>query len=85
MLAVGIGLLAGAAGAAFAAGADEPALRFYNSPAVAAAKPPFSQAVRVGDTLYLSGSIVLYPARGSSLPEALTPKPGSPWRILAPC
>ena len=39
MLAVGIGLLAGATGAAFAAGAEEPALQFYNSPAVAAAKP----------------------------------------------
>lgn len=32
-------------------------LHFYNSPAAAAAKLPFSQAVRVGDVLYLSGAL----------------------------
>lgn len=32
-------------------------LHFYNSPAAAAAKLPFSQAVRVGDILYLSGAL----------------------------
>jgi 2-iminobutanoate/2-iminopropanoate deaminase len=53
-LAAGIGLLA-AAGAAFAA--DEPSMHFYNSPAAAAAKVPFSQAVRVGDVVYLSGAL----------------------------
>jgi 2-iminobutanoate/2-iminopropanoate deaminase len=71
MLAVGIGLLAGAAGAAVAAGADEPALRFYNSPAVAAAKPPFSQAVRVGDALYLSGSIGIVPGTRQLAPGGI--------------
>ena len=32
-------------------------MEFINSPAAQAAKLPFSQAVRVGDVLYLSGSI----------------------------
>jgi 2-iminobutanoate/2-iminopropanoate deaminase len=53
-LAAGIGWLA-AAGAVFAA--DEPSMHFYNSPAAAAAKVPFSQAVRVGDVVYLSGAL----------------------------
>jgi 2-iminobutanoate/2-iminopropanoate deaminase len=53
-LAAGIGLLA-SAGAVFAA--DEPSMYFYNSPAAAAAKVPFSQAVRVGDVVYLSGAL----------------------------
>jgi 2-iminobutanoate/2-iminopropanoate deaminase len=35
--------------------------QFYTSPVVAAANPPFSQAVRVGDTLYLSGTIGIVP------------------------
>jgi enamine deaminase RidA (YjgF/YER057c/UK114 family) len=71
MLAVGIGLLAGATGAAFAAGAEEPALQFYNSPAVAAAKPPFSQAVRVGDVVYLSGSIGIVPGTRQLAPGGI--------------
>ena len=33
------------------------ALHFYNPPAAAAAKLPFSHAVRVGDILYLSGAL----------------------------
>jgi 2-iminobutanoate/2-iminopropanoate deaminase len=56
-LVVGAGVLLAPAHAAFAAGTEEPTLQFYNSPAAAAAKPPFSQAVRVGDVLYLSGSL----------------------------
>ena len=32
-------------------------VHFYNSPAAAAAKLPFSPAVRVGDVLYMSGAI----------------------------
>jgi 2-iminobutanoate/2-iminopropanoate deaminase len=32
-------------------------VEFINSPAAAAAKLPFSQAVRVGDVLYLSGAV----------------------------
>jgi reactive intermediate/imine deaminase len=56
-LAVGIGLLAAAGGAVLAAKAQEPNMHFYNSPAAAAAKVPFSQAVRVGDVVYLSGAL----------------------------
>jgi 2-iminobutanoate/2-iminopropanoate deaminase len=36
---------------------EESTLHFYNSEGARAAKLPFSQAVRVGDVLYLSGSI----------------------------
>jgi 2-iminobutanoate/2-iminopropanoate deaminase len=50
-------LLAVAAGAVLAAEAEEPNMHFFNSPAAAAAKLPFSQAVRVGDILYLSGAL----------------------------
>jgi enamine deaminase RidA (YjgF/YER057c/UK114 family) len=47
------------------ASAGEPRLQFYTSPAVAAANPPFSQAVRVGDILYLSGTIGIVPGTGA--------------------
>jgi 2-iminobutanoate/2-iminopropanoate deaminase len=50
-------LLTAAAGAVLAAEAEEPNMHFFNSPAAAAAKLPFSQAVRVGDILYLSGAL----------------------------
>jgi len=56
-LSVGLGLLAAAGGAVPTAKAEEPSMHFYNSPAAAAAKLPFSQAVRVGDVVYLSGSL----------------------------
>jgi 2-iminobutanoate/2-iminopropanoate deaminase len=36
---------------------EEEAMEFINSPAARTTKLPFSQAVRVGDVLYLSGSI----------------------------
>jgi reactive intermediate/imine deaminase len=70
-LSVGVSLLVGPAGVAFAAGAEEPALHFYNSPAVAAAKPPFSQAVRVGDVLYLSGSLGSVPGTRQLVPGGI--------------
>jgi 2-iminobutanoate/2-iminopropanoate deaminase len=56
-LSFAIGLLAAAAGAGLAARAEEPSMQFYNSPGATAAKLPFSQAVRVGDVLYLSGAL----------------------------
>jgi 2-iminobutanoate/2-iminopropanoate deaminase len=56
-LSFAIGLLAAAAGAVLAARAEEPGMQFYNSPGAIAAKLPFSQAVRVGDVLYLSGAL----------------------------
>jgi reactive intermediate/imine deaminase len=53
-LAVALGLLASATPAAE---------RSYVGPRSAGADPPFSQAVRVGDTLYLSGTLGLTPER----------------------
>ena len=38
-------------------------MQFYTSPAAAAAKLPFSQAVRVGDVLYLSGALGNLPGK----------------------
>jgi 2-iminobutanoate/2-iminopropanoate deaminase len=52
-----IGLLAAATGAVAAARTEETSMQFYNSPGAVAAKLPFSQAVRVGDVLYLSGAL----------------------------
>jgi 2-iminobutanoate/2-iminopropanoate deaminase len=56
-LSFAIGLLAATAGAVLAARAEEPSMQFYHSPGAVAAKLPFSQAVRVGDVLYLSGAL----------------------------
>lgn len=38
-------------------------MQFINSPAAKAAKLPFSQAVRVGDVLYLSGALGNVPGK----------------------
>jgi reactive intermediate/imine deaminase len=47
----------GVAGVPSDAISEEHAMDFINSPAAKAAKLPFSQAVRVGDVLYLSGAL----------------------------
>jgi 2-iminobutanoate/2-iminopropanoate deaminase len=67
----GVGLLAAFAAAPRAAQAQEPGPRFYNSPALAAMKPPFSQAVRVGDTLYMSGAIGIVPGTSELAPGGI--------------
>jgi enamine deaminase RidA (YjgF/YER057c/UK114 family) len=67
------------------ASAGEPGLQFYTSPAVAAANPPFSQAVRVGDILYLSGTVGIVPGTGTMPLAALRQKPGRPWKTWARC
>jgi reactive intermediate/imine deaminase len=41
--------------------AEEPAIEFLNSGKVVPATLPFSEAVRAGDTLYLSGQIGIEP------------------------
>jgi 2-iminobutanoate/2-iminopropanoate deaminase len=46
-------------------------LHFYTSPAAAAAKLPFSQAVRVGDVLYLSGSLGNVPGTRQVVPGGI--------------
>jgi len=65
-------LLATAALAAFAAGDKAPARRYIEprSASADADKPPFSGAVLVGDTLYLSGDIGLEP--GNKVPKGAT-------------
>lgn len=46
-------------------------MEFINSPAAQAAKLPFSQAVRVGDVLYLSGQIGNAPGQMRLVPGGL--------------
>ena len=46
-------------------------MEFINSPAAKAAKLPFSQAVRVGDVLYLSGQIGNLPGKMELAPGGL--------------
>jgi 2-iminobutanoate/2-iminopropanoate deaminase len=46
-------------------------IQFYNAPGAAAAKLPFSQAVRVGDIWYLSGTIGVVPEKMELAPGGL--------------
>lgn len=46
--------------------AEKPARRHINLPTRSLANPPFSDAVLVGDTLYLSGRIGIDPATGQA-------------------
>ena len=61
-------------------GCDSPVLaeseqvHFYNSPAAAAAKLPFSQAVRDGDVLYMSGAIGVLPGKMELAPGGIEPE-----------
>ena len=73
-LAIAVGCLAALAGAVFPARAEELGMRFYNSPAAAAAKLPFSQAVRVGDVLYVSGNIGVVPGTPELAPGGIEPE-----------
>jgi 2-iminobutanoate/2-iminopropanoate deaminase len=51
--------------------AENEQVRFYNSPAAAAAKLPFSQAARVGNILYLSGAIGVLPNKMELAPGGI--------------
>ena len=51
--------------------AENEQVHFYNSPAAAAAKLPFSQAVRVGNILYLSGAIGVLPDKMELAPGGI--------------
>ena len=53
--------LAVVAAAPFAVAAEKPAIEFLNSGKVVPAGLPFSEAVRAGDTLYLSGQVGIKP------------------------
>lgn len=46
-------------------------MEFINSPAARAAKLPFSQAVRVGDVLYLSGALGNVPGKLELVPGGM--------------
>jgi 2-iminobutanoate/2-iminopropanoate deaminase len=46
-------------------------MEFINSPAAKAAKMPFSQAVRVGDVLYLSGCLGNVPGKFELVPGGM--------------
>jgi 2-iminobutanoate/2-iminopropanoate deaminase len=59
--------------AAPASAADDP-VQFYNSPAATAAKLPFSQAVRVGNVLYMSGAIGVLPGKMELAPGGIEPE-----------
>jgi 2-iminobutanoate/2-iminopropanoate deaminase len=71
-------LLTGLVGVAFwcatPATAENEQVQFYNSPAATAAKLPFSQAVRVGDVLYMSGAIGLLPGTRVLAPGGIEPE-----------
>ena len=54
--------------------AESEQVHFYNSPAAAAAKLPFSQAVRVGDVLYMSGAIGVLPGKMELVPGGIEPE-----------
>ncbi len=49
-------------------------VHFYSSSSVAAAKLPFSQAVRVGDILYMSGTIGVLPGKMELAPGGIEPE-----------
>jgi 2-iminobutanoate/2-iminopropanoate deaminase len=54
--------------------AENEQVHFYNSPAASAAKLPFSQAVRVGDVLYMSGAIGVFPGKMELAPGGIEPE-----------
>lgn len=51
--------------------AGTPMIEFYTSPQAAAAKLPFSQAVRVGDVVYLSGVLGYVPGTLKLVPGGI--------------
>jgi reactive intermediate/imine deaminase len=53
------------------ANSEEGAMEFINAPAARAGKLPFSQAVRVGDVLYLSGALGNVPGKMELVPGGM--------------
>jgi enamine deaminase RidA (YjgF/YER057c/UK114 family) len=60
-------------------------MEFINSPAAKAAKLPFSQAVRVGDVLYLSGMLGNVPGKAELVPGGLEAETRQTMRTSARC
>lgn len=54
-----------------AVAAEDAQVHFYSSPATLAAKLPFGQAVRVGNVLYMSGTIGNLPGKTELAPGGL--------------
>ena len=69
-----IGVVGFALWSATPAAAENDGVHFYNSPAAAAVKLPFSQAVRVGDVLYMSGAIGVLPGKTELVPGGIEPE-----------
>ena len=69
--------LGGAAGAAASQAAGEkrrPLVEHYTSPATTSLKLPFSEAVRVGNLLFLSGQLGLAPGTRTLAPGGVVPE-----------
>ena len=49
-------------------------IEFFNSPEGKAAKLPFSQSVRVGDVVYLSGCLGNVPGKQELVPGGMEPE-----------
>jgi 2-iminobutanoate/2-iminopropanoate deaminase len=60
------------AGPAVAGAQDRPPVEFLNSGKVTPTTLPFSEAVRAGDTLYLSGQIGIKPGTLDLAPGGIT-------------
>ena len=69
-----IGIFCSVLWCAAPAAAENGGIQFYNSPSAAAAKLPFSQAVRVGDVLYMSGAIGVLPGKTELAPGGIEPE-----------
>ena len=61
------------AGAQPAIAEDNPAVEFLNSGKVVPNTLPFSEAVRAGDTLYLSGQVGIKPGTMQLVPGGMSP------------
>ena len=59
-------------------------MEYINSPAAKAVKLPFSQAVRVGDVLYLSGALGNKPGTLELVPGGMAAEARQPWKTSAP-
>jgi len=69
-----VGFVSFTLGCATPVAAESEQVQFYNSPAAAAAKLPFSQAVRVGNVLYMSGAIGILPGKRELAPGGIEPE-----------
>lgn len=63
-----------AASPAFAAGKSKPNVEYLSTEATVALKLPFSEAVRVGNTLYLSGVVGLVPGTRTIVAGGIEPE-----------